>query len=114
MVATSNIRRPEWQEAYCRVCGRASEAPSRGDCPGCSGIFALQPGRCLYSPATGRLWFKARGRGRLVNPTHTPIRRSHARSDGFSRQAPRVSWLALLIAAAAILYRFFRMLCSGR
>jgi hypothetical protein len=104
MMATLNIRRPEQQNTFCRVCGRASGRPPRGDCPGCSGIFTLQPGRCLYSPATGCLWFKARGKGRLVNPTHAPIRRSHARSDGFSRQAPRVSWWGILLATAVILY----------
>jgi hypothetical protein len=51
MVATLNIRRPERQNTFCRVCGRAAREPSRGDCPcvygdfrAAAGMLSLQPG----------------------------------------------------------------------
>jgi hypothetical protein len=110
MVATLSIRRPEQQDAYCRVCGRASKAPSRGDCPGCSGIFTLQPGRCLYSPASGRLWFKSRGNGRLVNPTHEGCHDNPAHSISFRRLGTRRPNWGLLILVGGILYACLRLI----
>jgi hypothetical protein len=51
MVATSNIRRPERQNTFCRVCGRAArETATRGlsrvfgDLRAAAGTLSLQPG----------------------------------------------------------------------
>jgi hypothetical protein len=97
MVATSNIRRPERQNTYCRVCGRAAREPSRGDCPcvygdfrAAAGMLSLQPGnRSPVVQVTGkrqigesharpnspiacpvRWFFQARSAGIMVGSAH--------------------------------------------
>ena len=98
-------KRRRWE--HCPVCGRAALDASRGDCAGCTGLFDLHPGGGLYSPSTGKLWFKSQGNGRLVNPQHVGNLSARVDLDGLSRPASRGSRWGLLFLAAAICTRKF-------
>ena len=89
--------------AFCPVCGRASGGSSRGECGGCTSMFELGAGQGLYSPLTGKLWFRAQGNGTLVSPSQKMKRGSGTISTGVNGHAMRVSWLILLGVAAVIL-----------
>jgi hypothetical protein len=87
---------------FCRMCGRDTTTAGGTNCPGCTNLFSLAAGQCLYSPRTGRLWFRATGNRTLVRANEPKLGRSKTRTAPTTAAPVRVPWWLVAIAAIFI------------